>query len=103
MPQSSTFNVGSGMVVVLMSVLLMLVSFGVNSAQGGCACTGAFTSGNCQGDLVVDGAEDIVRPRHPSPSASDPANSLPNPHHQSSCSLQATVVSISGSLLIEVR
>jgi hypothetical protein len=49
-----------------MSVLLMLVSFGVNSVQGGCACTGVFTSGNCQGDLVVDGAEDIVRPRHPS-------------------------------------
>lgn len=74
MTQSSTIKVGSGMVVVL----LMLVSFGINSAQGGCVCVGDFTSGNCQGDLVVDGAEDI-----------------------SSCSLQATVVSITGSLLIQ--
>jgi hypothetical protein len=65
MTQSSTIKVGSGMVVVL----LMLVSFGINSAQGGCVCVGDFASGNCQGDLVVDGAEDIVRPRHPSPNS----------------------------------
>ena len=54
-------KVWTSQLMVVASILLVLV-FGTNSALGGCVCTGSYSGGRCDGNLVVDGdGTDIVR------------------------------------------